>query len=62
MKFSEVMSYYDYKMSNIGRAVDVARETVARWKKKDEIPFNMQCVLEVISKGKLKADKREEKA
>ncbi len=59
MKFSEVMAYYDYKMSNICRALHVARETVKSWKKNDHIPFKMQCVLEVISDGKLKANKED---
>lgn len=58
MKFSDVMAYYDYKMINICRALHVARETVNTWKRKDEIPFNMQCVLEVISHGKLRANKQ----
>lgn len=57
MKFSEVMACYDYKMSKICEAVQVARETVKAWKVNDEIPFKYQCVLEVLSNGKLKAKK-----
>lgn len=57
MKFSEVMAYYDYKVINICNALHVARDTVNAWKNKDQIPFKMQCVLEVVSNGKLKADK-----
>lgn len=57
MKFSEVMAFYDYKMINIVRALKVARDTVKAWKENDEIPFKMQCVLEVMSEGKLKAEK-----
>lgn len=57
MKFSDVMAFYDYKMINICRALHVARDTVKSWKEKDEIPFKMQCVLEVMSDGKLKAIK-----
>ena len=60
MKFSEVMAYYDYKMINICRALKIARGTVLSWKKKDKIPFKTQCVLEVISNGKLKAEKDNE--
>ena len=60
MKFSEVMGFYDYKMINICKALHVARDTVKSWKEKDHIPFKMQCVLEVISCGKLKADKQSE--
>lgn len=57
MKFSDVMGYYDYKMINICKALKVARDTVKSWKENDKIPFKMQCVLEVVSNGKLKADK-----
>ena len=59
MKFSEVMAFYDYKMINIVRALKIARDTVKSWKEKDEIPFKMQCVLEVLSEGKLKASKED---
>lgn len=59
MKFSEVMAYYDYKMINICRALKVARDTVKSWKAKDKVPFKMQCVLEIVSQGKLKATKEE---
>jgi len=58
MKFSEVMAFYDYKMSNIVRALHVARDTVNAWKVKDNIPFSKQCEIEVLSQGKLKADQR----
>lgn len=59
MKFCDVMAYYDYKMINIVKALNVARDTVNLWKEKDKIPFKMQCVLEVITDGKLKAVKEE---
>ena len=59
MKFKDVMAYYDYKMINIVRALNTARETVNAWKKNDHIPFKMQCMLEVITNGKLKADKED---
>jgi hypothetical protein len=59
MKFSDVMAYYDYKMINIINAVSVARDTVKSWKKNDHIPFKMQCVIEVLTDGKLKANKED---
>lgn len=55
MKFSDVMAYYDYKIINICNALHVARDTVKSWKKKNEIPFKMQCVIEVLTEGTLKA-------
>jgi hypothetical protein len=59
MKFSDVMAYYDYKMSNIVKAIPVARDTVKKWKRNNKIPFNMQCILEVISDRTLKATKED---
>jgi hypothetical protein len=57
MKFCEVMGYYDYKISNIVKKLNVARESVNSWKKNDFIPFKMQCLIEVDTNGKLKANK-----
>lgn len=59
MKFKDVMAHYDYKMINICRSLNVARDTVKSWKENDKIPFKMQCVLEVMTDGKLKASKEE---
>lgn len=59
MKFSEIMAYYDYKMIKISKELKVARETVKSWRDNDKIPFKMQCVIEVVSNGKLKANKEE---
>lgn len=59
MKFSDVMAHYDYKMSKVAKAVNQARNTIATWKESDKIPFRMQCVLEVITDGKLKADRED---
>jgi rRNA maturation endonuclease Nob1 len=61
MKFSDVMIYYDYNLTNIARALGITKQYVAIWKKKDEIPWNFQCQLEVITKGKLKAGKQPKK-
>jgi len=60
MKFSDVMAVYDYKMINIVRALKVSRETVKSWKEKDHIPFKMQCVIEVLTNGRVKAEKGEQ--
>jgi hypothetical protein len=57
MRFSEAMAYYDYKLINISKAMKVSRLTVNAWKERDQIPFKMQCVLQVITDDKLKADK-----
>ena len=58
MKFSDVMAFYDYKMINVAKGLSISRETVKVWKQNDYIPFRMQCVIEVLSDGKLKADRK----
>jgi len=60
MRFSEVMAFYDYKMINIVKNVKVARETVKSWKLKDNIPFDKQCIIQVLSGGKLIARKEDD--
>ncbi len=59
MKFKDVMAYYDYNMMNIAKAVHVTRETVRKWKKNDQVPFEIQCVIQVISNGLLEANKED---
>lgn len=59
MKYSELMKYYDYKISNIVRAVRVGRVSVMSWRKNDKIPFKYQCIFEVISNGELKANRED---
>lgn len=57
MKFSEVMIFYDYNMSNIAKALDTSRQYVSLWKKEDKIPYPKQCELQIITNGKLIASK-----
>ncbi len=59
MKFNEVMGHYDYRISNIIRHLHVARDTVNSWRSENYIPFRMQCLIEVLSDGKLKANKQD---
>lgn len=59
MKFCEVMGYYDYKISNVVRGLNVARDTVKSWKKNDLIPFRMQCFIEIVTEGKLKVNRED---
>lgn len=57
MKFSEIMIYYDYNMSNIARALGISRQVVSRWHRNGKIPYKNQCEIEVLTKGALKASK-----
>ncbi len=57
MKFNEVMIHYDYNMAKIARALGVTQQFVSTWKKKDLIPIERQCQLEVITDGALRANR-----
>lgn len=57
MKFSEVMIYFDYKMVNIAKALNMKPQSITTWHKKNQIPYPRQCELEILTKGVLKADK-----
>jgi hypothetical protein len=59
MKFSEVMQYYDYNMATIARALETSRQYVSKWKKVDKIPYPRQCELQILTGGKLIANKED---
>jgi DNA-binding XRE family transcriptional regulator len=59
VKFSEVMIHYDYKQSNVARALGVSRQVIYSWHKKNKIPFSKQCEIEILTKGALKARKED---
>jgi hypothetical protein len=57
MTFAEVMAYYDYNMTRVAQALQISKQAVGKWKKKNQIPFDKQCQIQVITNGNLKADK-----
>lgn len=59
LKFSEVMIYYDYKKSNIARALGVARQVIYYWSLSNKIPYPRQCEIEILTNGALKASKED---
>lgn len=56
MLFSELMAYYDYKFSNVARGLNLSRQAILLWKKKNRIPYERQCQIEIMTNGQLKAD------
>lgn len=56
MKFCDVMAYYDYKVINMCNELHVTRETIRNWRNKDVVPFKFQCVIQVLSNGRMVAD------
>lgn len=57
MKFSDVMIQFNYNMASVARAVDVSKQWILKWKQSDFVPIEYQCMLEVITEGKLKANR-----
>lgn len=60
MTFNDLMGYYDFKMKNVLKGLRINRETLGHWKHDNVIPFRMQCVIQVVTDGKLLAEGKEE--
>jgi hypothetical protein len=59
MKLDDAVTYYGHNYSNLARALGMTKLQISRWKKKDVIPYHYQCQLEVMTKGALKADRKD---
>jgi hypothetical protein len=57
MNFNDVMAHFDFKMSEMMRALHVSRTTVNFWRDNNKIPFKYQCIIEVLTNGKFRANK-----
>lgn len=58
MTIHEALVYFDYRQTNIAKALGVSKNSVSKWFKEKEIPFYRQCQLEVVTMGALKADRK----
>jgi len=57
MRFIEVFAHFDYKISNIAKSLDVTPEAVRKWRRNNKISYPRQCQIEMLTNGKLKAEK-----
>ena len=57
MTIDEVLTHFEHKQINVARELDLHKQTVYQWWKQKRIPYEMQCVIEVYTAGKLKANK-----
>lgn len=57
MTFTDIMIYFEFRQTNVARALGITRATVSHWRKKGRIPYGRQCELEALTHGKLKAKK-----
>lgn len=44
--------------AEVARVMQVVPSSVSEWKAKGEVPIDRQCQAEIITRGKLKADRR----
>lgn len=56
MKFSDVMVYFDFNMTNIARALNITTQSVSCWHKSNKIPILRAYQLESITNGALKVN------
>lgn len=59
MKIKELLIQYEYNRTNVAKLFGVSRRTVTRWRDADKIPYPYQCMVELETKGKFKADKND---
>lgn len=57
MTIYEVLKYYENNGAEAGRNLKVSRKTIAAWKVRG-IPICRQYQIELVTRGKLKADKQ----
>lgn len=60
MTIDEALSFYKHKQSNIAIALGISRNSVSRWYKNDSIPYDKQCMLEKVTRGKLRARREDD--
>lgn len=56
MQITELIEYYG-SSGEVARAVEVSKQAVSKWTVQGFIPFNTQYRIEVLTDGKLKADR-----
>lgn len=61
MTIDEVLSFYRHKQSNVAAALGISRAAVSSWYRNDSIPYGKQCLLQTLTKGKLKARLEDDK-
>jgi hypothetical protein len=59
MNIKDVLIYFNFRQTNVARALGVSRGCISHWYKIGRIPYGKQCELELITDGKLKANKED---
>ncbi len=58
MRFADAMIYFDYNMSKMAKETGYSHQAIWLWKKEGTIPYPAQCVIQIQTKGLLKADRK----
>ena len=60
MTLDDAVTYYDHNYSKLARALGVTKQSMSIWKRSGkEIPYHYQCQIEVMTKGALKAERKD---
>lgn len=58
MKFKEVAESYE-SLAKMANAIGMEVQTLYKWKAQNKIPIFKQCVFEIITEGRFKANREE---
>jgi DNA-binding transcriptional regulator YdaS (Cro superfamily) len=59
MTLDQVVKHYRGNQSTAARELGVTRAALSIWGKRGRIPYLTQCMIEVVTKGALKANPRD---
>ena len=57
MTFDELLTFYDHKQINVAKALGLHKQVIFRWRQAKKVPYDKQCVIEILTNGALKASK-----
>lgn len=60
MTYEDVIEFYG-SAAKAARSIGVSKAAISAWKKKSGVPFLTQTYIQVLTKGKLKAEDRPKK-
>lgn len=55
MKFCEAFGHFNYKSEAMKSALGISLTTLYRWRSDNAIPYDKQCLLQILTNGELVA-------
>jgi len=62
MQINHVLEHFGNSQTKLAQALGIFQSNVARWVKNEQIPHLRQIQIQLLTKGKLKADAKAQKA